>query len=167
MKSERQCLLKSRSPHGRHGGVCESYHQILPFGVCVCERDKIKLPQDRVTRTSQCSVCAFLSVRQTKACRKAGGRSPSPRLSSKQLASLLSIKLSAWPSPMTGCSAPSPEYPAGCPGMACEWLGAPAPASAGTKGSSRVTLPPQIIHRTRWAAAAVEGGGLPCCSSLP
>lgn len=60
---------------------------------------------------------------------------------------------------MTGCCAPSPACPAGCPGMACEWLGAPAPASAGTKGSARVTLPPPSIHLTCWVAAAGKEGG--------
>lgn len=41
--------------------------------------------------------------------------------------------------------------------------------SAGTKGSSRVTLPPQTIHLTRWAAAAGRRGclvGHPFSSSL-
>ena len=83
-------------------------------------------------------------------------------------ASLLCIQLSAWPSPMTSRCAPSPACPAGCPGMACEWLGAPAPASAGTKGSARVTLPrPPSIHLTRWAAAAGKDGATLPCSSPP
>ena len=97
------------------------------------------------------------------------GAAPPPAPAARSWASLLSIQLSAWPSPMTGRCTPSPACPAGCPGMACEWLGAPAPASAGTKGSTRVTLPTPdtSIHLTRWAAAAGKDGGHLSLAHLP
>lgn len=98
------------------------------------------------------------------------GAAPPPALTARSWASLLSIQLSAWPSPMTGRCAPSPACPAGCPGMACEWLGAPAPASAGTKGSARVTLPtPQHQHSSNpLGCCSWEGWGPPLpCSSPP
>lgn len=100
-----------------------------------------------------------------------GGRmaeaAPPPASAARSWASLLSIQLSAWPSPMTGCCAPSPACPAGCPGMACEWLGAPAPASAGTKGSARVTLPHSQHSSNPWGCCSWERRGPPLPRSSP
>lgn len=100
-----------------------------------------------------------------------GGRmaeaAPPPASIARSWASLLSLELSAWPSPMTGCCAPSPECPAGCPRMACEWLSAPCSSLSWNKGFCQGHSPPPSIHLPAGLLQLGKKGATPHCSSLP